>query len=61
MKTDLDDLRGFVAVVELGSFHAAADALHLSQPALTRRLQKLEATLGVQLVDRVLDRLAERP
>ncbi len=37
MKVDLDDLRGFVAVAELGSFHAAADALHLSQPALTRR------------------------
>ena len=52
MKLDLDDLRGFVAIAELGSFHAAADALHLSQPALTRRLQKLEATLGVQLIDR---------
>ena len=52
MKVDLDDLRGFVAVTELGSFHAAADALHLSQPALTRRLQKLEASLGVQLIDR---------
>jgi DNA-binding transcriptional LysR family regulator len=52
MKVDLDDLRGFVAVAELGSFHAAADSLHLSQPALTRRLQKLEAALGVQLIDR---------
>ena len=39
-------------MAELGSFHAAADALHLSQPALTRRLQKLEAALGVQLIDR---------
>ena len=52
MKVDLEDLRGFVAVAELGSFHAAADSLNLSQPALTRRLQKLEATLGVQLIDR---------
>jgi DNA-binding transcriptional LysR family regulator len=52
MKTDLDDLRGFVAVAELGSFHAAADALHLSQPALTRRIQKLEAALGAQLIER---------
>jgi DNA-binding transcriptional LysR family regulator len=52
MKADLDDLRGFVAVAELGSFHMAADMLHLSQPALTRRIQKLEATLGVQLIER---------
>ena len=52
MKVDLEDLRGFVAVSELGSFHAAANSLNLSQPALTRRLQKLEATLGVQLIDR---------
>ena len=52
MKADFDDLRGFVAVAELGSFHAAADALHLSQPALTRRIQKLEAVLGVQLIER---------
>ena len=51
-KVDLEDLRGFVAVAELGSFHAASDVLHLSQPALTRRLQKLEAALGVQLIDR---------
>jgi len=52
MKTDLDGLRAFVAVAELGSFHGAADMLHLSQPALTRRIQKLEAALGVQLIER---------
>lgn len=52
MMSDMDGLRGFVAVVEQGSFHAAADALHLSQPALTRRIQKLEAALGAQLIER---------
>jgi DNA-binding transcriptional LysR family regulator len=52
MNTDLDGLRGFLAVVEVGSFHGAADVLHLSQPALTRRIQKLEAALGVQLIER---------
>jgi DNA-binding transcriptional LysR family regulator len=52
MMVDLDDLRGFVAVAEYGSFHTAADMLHLSQPALTRRIQKLEGALGVQLIDR---------
>ena len=47
MKVDLDDLRGFVAVAELGSFHARRrQRCNLSQPALTRRIQKLEATLG---------------
>jgi DNA-binding transcriptional LysR family regulator len=51
MKVDLDDLQGFVAVAELGSFNAAAEQIHLSQPALTRRIQKLEATLGVQLIE----------
>lgn len=52
MMDDLDGLRGFVAVAEVGSFHGAADMLHLSQPALTRRIQKLEAALGVQLIER---------
>ena len=52
MMDDLDGLRGFVTVAEVGSFHGAADMLHLSQPALTRRIQKLEAALGVQLIER---------
>ncbi|PZR43302.1 MAG: LysR family transcriptional regulator, partial [Stutzerimonas stutzeri] len=40
------DLRAFLAVVELESFHRAAEALNLSQPALSRRIQKLEASIG---------------
>lgn len=48
----LEDLRAFVAVVDHGGFRAAADALYLSQPTLTRRVQSLEAELGVPLLDR---------
>jgi DNA-binding transcriptional LysR family regulator len=39
-------------VVELGSFREAAYALNISQPALSRRIQKLEEILRVQLLDR---------
>ena len=52
MNFDLPDLRAFVAVAKLGSFRAAADELHLSQPALSRRIEKLEAALGVRLFHR---------
>jgi len=49
---DLQELQAFVAVAERSSFRAAADDLHLSQPALSRRIEKLEAILGVRLLDR---------
>ena len=52
MNFDLGDLRAFVAVAKLGSFRAAAAELHLSQPALSRRIEKLEGALGVRLFDR---------
>lgn len=52
MNLDLGDLRAFVAVAERGSFHAAANDIHLSQPALSRRVAKLEASLGVRLLER---------
>jgi DNA-binding transcriptional LysR family regulator len=45
-------LRQAVALAEHGSFRRAARALQVSQPALTRGIQALEASLGVQLFDR---------
>ena len=41
MNFDLADLRAFLAVADLGSFRAASEALHLSQSALSRRVDKL--------------------
>lgn len=52
MNFDLADLRAFIAVADLGSFVAAAQALHLSQPALSRRVDKLEQALGFKLFER---------
>ena len=43
----------FVAIQQAGSISGAADRLHLSQPAVSRRLQALERRLGVPLFDRV--------
>ncbi len=52
MNADLLDLKAFVTVAELGSFVRTAEALSLSQPALSRRIQKLEESLGAPLLER---------
>lgn len=49
---DLRQLRHFVALAEHGHFARAAEAVHLSQPALSRSIQALEGSLGCRLVDR---------
>lgn len=48
MKTT--QLRTLVAIAEHGTLMAAADALCLSQPAVTKSIKELEARLGVQLL-----------
>ncbi len=45
----LDD---YIALIETGSFSAAASRRHVSQPAFSRRIQMLEEWLGVELIDR---------
>ena len=55
---ELLDLRCFLAVVDHGGFHSAAEALNLSQPALSRRIQGLEAALGAPLLERSTRRVA---
>ena len=49
---DLTALRSFVAVAAARSFTKAAASLNLTQPALTRRIQKLESDLGTNLLVR---------
>ncbi|WP_413711789.1 LysR family transcriptional regulator [Rhizobium sp. Rhizsp82] len=49
---NIRDLEALVAVIETGSVGSAAVRLNLTQPALTRRIQLLEETLGVALLDR---------
>ena len=52
MEVELRHLRGFVAVAQQLSFTRAADDLLISQPALTRTVQQLEAALQVTLLER---------
>jgi DNA-binding transcriptional LysR family regulator len=52
-----DDLQAFVAVVEAGSFTAAADRLDVAKSAVSRRVSSLEERLGVQLLRRTTRRL----
>lgn len=45
-------LRHFLAVLDHRGISAAAEAVHISQPALTKSIRQLEATLGVPLFER---------
>ena len=49
---NLIDLEAFVSVMDHGSIVAAAAGLHLTQSAVTRRIQNLEDALGTPLLDR---------
>lgn len=50
---DLATLNAFIAIAELGSFSEAAQRLHLTQPAVSKRIASLEQQLNVRLFDRL--------
>ena len=52
------DLRAFIRVVDYESFNRAAEALHMSQSALSRRIQKLELSIGAPLLERTTRHVA---
>lgn len=49
---EINQLRYFLTVIELGSFSKAAACCHISQPALSIQIQKLESEVGKQLLER---------
>lgn len=58
---ELHQLRYFLAVVDEGSFTAAAVAVRISQSGISIQIQKLERELGISLIDRSARRVALTP
>lgn len=50
---DLASLNTFIVIAELGSFSLAGEKLHITQPAVSKRLGALEEQLGARLFDRL--------
>lgn len=50
---DLANLNAFIAIAEAGSFSEAGARLHLTQPAVSKRIAGLEQQLNVRLFDRI--------
>lgn len=54
-------LLSLLKIAEHGSINKAAEALNMSQPALTRSISRLEATLGVPVLDRTAKGVSTTP
>jgi len=50
---DIANLDTFIAIAECGSFSEAGERLHLTQPAISKRIAGLEQQLGIRLFDRL--------
>lgn len=55
---EIGELQAFIAVAEKSSFRAAAESLFISQPALSRRIEKLEEELKCRLLERTTRRVS---
>jgi DNA-binding transcriptional LysR family regulator len=49
----IDEIEAFVSIARLGGFARAAEALHRSQPAISRRIEMLEEQLRTPIFERV--------
>lgn len=49
---DLRQLRSFMSVAQQNGFRRAASSLNIAQPAVSRHIKQLEASLGVELIRR---------
>ena len=61
LQVDLIELETFVAVADLGSFSLAAHQLHVTQPTVTGRVKRLEASLGTRLLQRTTRKVETTP
>ena len=61
MRFDFLGLQAFLSIAERGSFQRAAAHLNLSQTALSHRMRKLEADLGVKLLTRTTRQVSLSP
>jgi DNA-binding transcriptional LysR family regulator len=52
MDLDIGHVRSFLAVVDYGGYHRAAEALHLTQPAVSQHVRRLEQRVGGPLFER---------
>jgi len=50
---DIDGIKAFVTVADARSFSIAANRLHLTQPAVSKRIALLESQMGIRLFDRI--------
>lgn len=57
-KFELYELRQLITFAETGTLSETAEILHLSQPALSRNMKKLEEDLGLTLFERTKNKLS---